>query len=195
MMVKISTWPSSCFLQLNKVACNISGFPATYCLNIKLETEFIKTITEHRGILVKVCRMYCNDPLDSEDLFQEMVLQLWKSYPKYNGSAKISTWMYRIALNTAITRLRKNSRRPLTSGLTDKHLELSDPVSRRMDMEYEQELQQAINSLNRFDRALMLLYLEEKSYKEMAEIMDLSESNIGVKIGRIKQKLKLKLNN
>jgi RNA polymerase sigma-70 factor (ECF subfamily) len=158
-----------------------------------LEKQFIQVITEHQGIILKVCRMYCSDREDSKDLFQEIVLQLWKSYPKFNGTAKISTWMYRLALNIAITRLRKNSRRPGTSPLGDQHLEFPDQKSQRIDIEYGHELQLAIDSLNKFDKALMLLYLDEKSYKEMAEIMELSETNVGVKIGRIKQKLKEKL--
>lgn len=102
--------------------------------------------------------------------------------------------MYRLALNTAITRLRKNSRRPGTSSILDQHLGIPEQKSQRIDIEYDQELQAAIDSLNKFDKALMLLYLDEKSYKEMSEIMELSESNIGVKISRIKQKLKEKLN-
>ena len=154
-----------------------------------MEKEFTNIISTHQGIIFKVCRMYCNDREDSEDLFQEIVLQLWRSYPAFNAQAKVSTWMYRIGLNTAITRLRKNNRKPLTQPLSIEHQNLKDPVPQRMDIEYGEELQTAINMLNKLDKALVMLYLDEKSYKEIAEIMGISESNVGVKINRIKKKL------
>jgi RNA polymerase sigma-70 factor (ECF subfamily) len=159
-----------------------------------LEKEFIKIITKNQAIILKTCRMYCNDKLDSEDLFQEIILQLWKSYPKFNGASKISTWMYRIGLNTAITRLRRSSKRRDTTPLSDKDLEFPESDLKRIDIEYDQALQLAITKLNRFDKALLMLYMDENSYSEMAEIMGISESNIGVKINRIKQKLKAILN-
>ena len=98
--------------------------------------------------------------------------------------------MYRVALNTAITRLRKSSKRKDVFPLDDHHYNVPDTGTKRMDIEYDLELQTAIDQLNKFDRALVMLYLDEKSYKEMSEIMEISESNIGVKINRIKQKLK-----
>ncbi len=154
-----------------------------------MEKEFTDIISTHQGIILKVCRMYCNDHDDSEDLFQEIVLQLWRSYPAFKGDAKVSTWMYRIGLNTAITRLRKNSRKPLTQSLSIEHQNLRDTVPQRIDIEYREELQTAINMLNKLDKALVMLYLDEKSYKEIAEIIGISESNVGVKINRIKKKL------
>jgi RNA polymerase sigma-70 factor (ECF subfamily) len=154
-----------------------------------LEKEFTNIISTHQGIILKVCRMYCNDRDDSEDLFQEIVLQLWRSYPAFKADAKVSTWMYRIGLNTAITRLRKNSRKPLTQSLSIEHQNLKDPLPQRIDIEYGEELQTAINMLNKLDKALVMLYLDEKNYKEIAEIIGISESNVGVKINRIKKKL------
>jgi RNA polymerase sigma-70 factor (ECF subfamily) len=138
--------------------------------------------------------MYCDDRDDSEDLFQEIVLQLWKSYSGFKGEAKISTWMYRVALNTAITRLRKTKRRPDNQRLDNDNFNIAEVANNRLDIQFSVELQQAINMLNRFDRALMMLYLDEKSYSEIAEIMGISESNVGVKINRIKNKLKSMLN-
>jgi RNA polymerase sigma-70 factor (ECF subfamily) len=159
-----------------------------------LEKAFLRHINDHQGIIVKVCRMYGSDPADSEDLFQEIVLQLWKSYPGFNGLSKVSTWMYRVALNTAITRLRKIKRRPDQHRMT-KALDNTPVIDpKRLDVEYASQLQRAIDSLNKFDRALVILYLDEMSYREMAEIMGISESNIGVKINRIKNKLKTMLN-
>ena len=102
--------------------------------------------------------------------------------------------MYRLALNTAITSLRKNSSSPQWQPLKSGHFNLSEPESERLDVTYDLELQRALNVLNKLDKALVMLYLEEKSYREMAEIIELSEANIGVKINRIKKKLKEILN-
>ena len=133
--------------------------------------------------------MYCTEKDDREDLFQEIVLQLWRSYPSFKGEAKISTWMYRISINTAITSLRKNSRKPVTQALSVEHENINEITEQRIDVEYARELQLAINILSKIDKALVMLYLEEKSYKEIAEILGISESNVGVKINRIKKKL------
>lgn len=138
--------------------------------------------------------MYCDDRQDSEDLFQEIVLQLWKSYPGFKGESKVSTWMYRVALNTAITRLRKAKRRPDSQRIIHDNVNVTDGESDRLDLQYDAELQLAINTLNKFDRALLMLYLDEKGYGEISEIMGITESNVGVKINRIKNKLKLILN-
>lgn len=155
-----------------------------------MEKDFLKDISDHQGIILKVCRMYCSDVEESEDLFQEIVLQLWRSYPKFKAEAKISTWIYRVGLNTAITRLRKNNRKISTREIIDTDLNLPSVGNDRVDIEYSDDLQTAINALNKFDKAIMMLYLDEKSYLEMAEIMGISETNIGVKINRIKKKLK-----
>jgi len=159
-----------------------------------LEKSFLKDINEHQGIILKVCSMYCDDRDDSEDLFQEIVLQLWKSYSGFKGEAKISTWMYRVALNTAITRLRKTKRRPDNQRLGNDNFDIAEVANNRLDIQFSAELQQAINMLNRVDRALMMLYLDETSYSEIAEIIGISESNVGVKINRIKNRLKSILN-
>ena len=154
-----------------------------------MQQEFIDTIAIHQPIILKVCRMYCTEKDDREDLFQEIVLQLWRSYPSFKGEAKISTWMYRISINTAITSLRKNSRKPVTQALSTEHENINEITEQRIDVEYARELQLAINILSKIDKALVMLYLEEKSYKEIAEILGISESNVGVKINRIKKKL------
>src|SRR6188768_4445322 len=124
--------------------------------------------------------MYCDDRQDSEDLFQEIVLQLWKSYSGFKGESKVSTWMYRVALNTAITRLRKAKRRPDNQRLGMDNFNIAEVANNRLDIQFSAELQHAINMLNRFDRALMMLYLDEKSYTEIGEIMGISESHVGV---------------
>jgi len=159
-----------------------------------LEKDFLKDVNEHQGIILKVCSLYCDDRQDNEDLFQEILLQLWKSYASFKGESKISTWMYRVALNTAITRLRKKKRRPDNERMASENFNVAERDNDRLDIQFGAELQQAIDTLNRFDRALMMLYLDEKSYSEMAEIMGMTETNIGVKINRIKTKLKTILN-
>lgn len=137
--------------------------------------------------------MYCSDNADVEDLFQEILLQLWKSWPRFNQNSTISTWMYQIGLNTAITRLRKNNRKPLHHGLTKAQNSIAETSSERLDIIFDKALQDAIVGLGKVDKALVMLYLDEKTYKEISEIMGLSENNVGVKINRIKKKLKTKI--
>lgn len=138
--------------------------------------------------------MYCTEQADAEDLFQEIILQLWRSWPGFNRQSKVSTWIYRISLNTAITRFRRSRARPILRPLNFDHDNYAEPPPQRMDLQYAPELQVAINTLNKFDRSLLLLYLDDKPYSEIAEILGLSVSNVGVKINRIKKKLKEILN-
>lgn len=154
-----------------------------------MEKEFLQIINDNQGIIGKVCRMYCTEQADVEDLFQEIVLQLWKAWPGFNQQSKVSTWLYRISLNTAITRLRRSRARPVFRPLGFDQDSYAEPPP-RMDMQYAPELQQAISMLNKFDKSLLLLYLDDKPYNEIAEILGLSVSNVGVKINRIKKKLK-----
>lgn len=155
-----------------------------------LERAFIQSIQDHRGVILKVCRIYSDDRDDFDDLFQEIVLQLWKSYSSFRGESLVSTWIYRVALNTAITSLRKRKRRPDQHPLQVFHHNRAEAADDRVDRIYAQELQRAIQALNKFDRALLMLYLEEKSYSEMAQILEISENYIGVKLNRIRTKLK-----
>ncbi|WP_149696378.1 RNA polymerase sigma factor [Chitinophaga sp. CF418] len=155
-----------------------------------MEKEFLQTINEHQGIIAKVCRMYCTEPADGEDLFQEIVLQLWKAWPSFNRQSKVSTWLYRISLNTAITGFRISRTRPVFRPLGFDNDNYAEPPPQRMDLQYAPELQLAISRLNKFDKSLLLLYLDDKPYSEIAEILGLSVSNVGVKINRVKKKLK-----
>lgn len=141
-------------------------------------------------MLYKVCRLYCFSEHDRQDLFQEIIVQLWKSWPKFRGEAKFSTWLYRIALNTAISNLRKQKRRP--SPLDPDHL-----PTQLQDIQYtaekEEQLQQmyaAINQLTEVEKALVMLYLEDRSYDEMEEILGINQNNLRVKMNRIKEKLR-----
>jgi len=152
-----------------------------------MEQDFLKIVEAHQGIIYKVCKMYRDTREDQEDLFQEIVLQLWKAFPKFRGKAKVSTWMYRIALNTAIAIFRKNKI----------ELDFSENIQRETlsksaeeTSENEERLFEAIRTLNKADRAVIALYLENYPYREIAEITGITENYVGVKISRIKEKLK-----
>ncbi|WP_407426879.1 RNA polymerase sigma factor [Arcticibacter sp.] len=154
-----------------------------------MKDEFIVMINVHRGILYKISNLYCDDEEDRKDLFQEMVLQLWKSYPGYRAESSKSTWMYRIALNTSITRLRKEKKEISRRSLIDADFEIPD-FSTGSDQHGELALlRHAIDQLNEIEKAVIMLYLEEKSYEEIADIMGITKSNVGVKLNRIKIKL------
>jgi RNA polymerase sigma-70 factor (ECF subfamily) len=158
-----------------------------------LKDQFLKLIAENQGLIYKVCNMYCNNKLDKEDLFQDIVLQLWRSYPAFKGDSKVSTWMYRIAINNAITRLRKEIRREKFTGLDDEAFRVAaaqhDSIDENITQMYE-----AIKKLSEVERALTMLYMDDCSYKEIAEILGLSESNVGFKLNRIKAKLRTLIN-
>lgn len=154
---------------------------------------FISVIDSHKGILYKVANSYCKDNEDRKDLIQEIFIQLWKSFDNYNDEYKYSTWIYRISLNVAISFYRKENTRtkisdPFTDGIFN-FADTNDTEEKEINLSI---LQQFISELKELDKALMLLYLEEKNYKEISEIIGYSETNVATKIGRIKQKLKEK---
>jgi len=149
--------------------------------------NFLKTIHDNQKIILKVCRMYRDGREDQEDLFQEIVYQLWKSYPGFKGQSKISTWIYRIALNTAIAIYRK----PKLSVKYYEHFpESVHPSGETRGSENEERLFWALRKLNDSEKAIISLYLDEFSYREIAEITGLNENNVGVRLNRIKNKLK-----
>lgn len=153
------------------------------------ETEFTKLIQEHQGLLIKLASVYTNTTPDREDLFQEIVYQLWKCFDSFRGESKITTWMYRVGMNTAITHLKKSKKHTTTASL-------SEGVAISMTSEdgfYEERLailHTYIRNLNPLEKGLMLLVLEGKNYSEIAKITGLSASNVGTRISRIKKKLK-----
>ena len=155
--------------------------------------NFISVVQSHKGIIYKIANSYCKDPEDRKDLVQEVILQLWNSFDKYRDQFKYSTWIYRIALNTAISFYRKQRRRTeASSPFSDEILFIANPLN---DIETDEKLlllQKFIFELRQLDKALMLLYLDEKSYKEIADVMGISESNVATKISRIKIILKEK---
>lgn len=154
------------------------------------QDTFISLVNEHRGILHKICRLYCSSDIDRQDLFQEMVVQLWRSYPSFLGKSKFSTWLYRIALNTAISDLRKQKRRIRSIDPDLLPAELQDIQYSREKEEQLQLLYDAINQLTEIEKALTMLYLEDKTYQEMEEILGITQNNLRVKMNRIKDKLR-----
>ncbi|WP_304238209.1 RNA polymerase sigma factor [Jiulongibacter sediminis] len=156
-----------------------------------MEQAFLEMINQHRGIILRVCRLYEDNSENRRDLFQEIVLQLWRSYPRFQGGSKLSTWVYRVALNTAITIFRKTSKSPKTVSI-DHGLTLVDFQDFGNDQ--MQVLYAAIDQLNKLEKGLILLYLEDKNYQEMAEITGYTETSVGVKLHRIKNKLSNILN-
>lgn len=154
------------------------------------ETLFLQLIEAHQGIIHKICRLYRDSPEDREDLFQEIVFQLWKSLPSFREKSAFSTWMYRIALSTALSAFRK--KRPdvrYTASLPDDQAEVHEPH------EQQERLFEALRKLNDADKALITLYLEDLSYQEIADITGISENHVGVKLNRIKQKIQQLLKN
>ena len=155
--------------------------------------QFEKYLEENKKIIYKVASSYCRDSDDQKDLIQEIIIQLWRSYYRYNGSVKLSTWTYRIALNVSISFYRKDVKRKtiitdMPSNLVDIVADKHPPVSE----EKFNQLQQFISELQEVDKILTILYLEDKNQKEIAEIMGISETNVSTKIGRIKEKLRAK---
>lgn len=153
------------------------------------EELFTTMIKKNEGVIFKITTLYTDNRDDQKDLYQDIVYQLWKSFDSFRNEAKISTWMYRIALNTAITRLKKRKRKP--------HEVSIDQVIREQTENYDPQFEERlklvyarINNLNDLEKGIILLLLEGKQYDEISEITGLTPSNVGTRISRIKQKLK-----
>lgn len=163
-------------------------------MNKELEHKFVKQLEENQNIVHKICRLYTNDKDSHNDLFQEITIQLWKAFPKFRGDSKFSTWMYRVALNTAITLYRKSKRRVQTQDFEGVSFKISseaydDTVEEQLKLMYT-----AVKTLNDIDKALVFLYLEDKNYREISDTLGISEVNARVKMNRIKNKLRDILN-
>jgi RNA polymerase sigma factor (sigma-70 family) len=154
---------------------------------------FLSVIEAHKGIIYKVANSYCKDADDRKDLVQEIALQLWKSFDSYNEQFKHSTWIYRISLNVAISFYRKEKRRKQIAARNPEEIfnltYFQEPIATEANALF---LTKFIAELKELNKALLLLYLEEKSHKEIAEIIGISETNVSTKIGRIKTILKQK---
>lgn len=154
---------------------------------------FLLQIEAHKLIIYKICNSYCKNKSDRDDLAQEISYQLWRSFHHFNGSVKFSTWMYRVALNVAITFYRKTKTSQAFIQFGEPDTEIEDSREDTSELEKNKNLlQQFINELGELDKALMILYLEEKSYSEISEILGITETNTATRISRIKDKLKQK---
>lgn len=155
----------------------------------KNEEDFSSIVKENKSTIYTVCHMFANCQDEADDLFQEVLLNLWKGFASFRGDSKVSSWIYRVALNTCISADRKNKKRSTERLSMDINLyEDMDSDSRQV-----QQLHRLIGKLGVIDRAIVLLWLENLSYEEIASIMGISAKNIGVKLLRIKNKL-IKMN-
>lgn len=163
-------------------------------MNEELEHKFVKDLEDNQNIVHKVCSLYTNNRDAHNDLFQEITIQLWKAYPKFRGDSKFSTWMYRVALNTAITLYRKSKNNIPTQDYDSVLYRIN---SEEYDDTEEQQLKliySAVKQLGDIDKALVFLYLEDKGYTEIADTLGITEVNARVKMNRIKNKLRTVLN-
>jgi RNA polymerase sigma-70 factor (ECF subfamily) len=163
-------------------------------LNKELENNFVELLEKHQNIAHKICRLYTNNQDAHNDLFQEITIQLWKAYPKFRGDAKFSTWMYRVGLNTAITLYRKSKRTIKTQEFETvafkiKSVDYDDTEEQQLKLLYK-----AVHQLNDIEKALVLLYLEDKNYSEISQTLGITEVNARVKMNRVKKKLRTILN-
>ncbi|RCR71716.1 sigma-70 family RNA polymerase sigma factor [Larkinella punicea] len=151
-----------------------------------MQQEFVQLIAQHQKLIHSLCSLYYQLPEDRKDLFQEIVLQLWKSYPSFNHQSKVSTWIYRVALNTVFARIRKDKAQPERVPFSEQEFLLP---SSETDDDETQGLYRAISQLSDVDKAIIMLYLDEHSYEEMATILAMSRTNVSTKINRIKARL------
>ena len=154
-----------------------------------IQNDFLQLLNQNQGIIRKVCHLYGRNEADKDDLYQEIVIQVWKSFQSFRGESKLSTWLYRIALNTAISDMRKQNRRESLSFPEFIPREDADDTDRTREEQLRQ-LYGAIQRLSEVEKAIVMLYLEDKSYDEMEEILGISNGNLRVKMNRIKDKLK-----
>jgi RNA polymerase sigma-70 factor (ECF subfamily) len=156
------------------------------------QDRFLVLLDEHKKILFKAANSYCRNPADRQDLVQEMVLQLWRSFDRYDDRHRFSTWMYRVALNVAISSYRSEARRARTIvPADDSILEIAAKMPESAALEGDLRLLQGfIEQLGELDRALIILYLDGNRYDAIAEVLGISETNVGTKISRIKQRLR-----
>ena len=158
-------------------------------MNVNTEQEFLSVIIEYERVIYKVCYLYTSRNATLNDLYQDVVLNLWRAYPKFRGECKISTWIYRIALNTCISFIRKEKNVPEIVTLTPYESEWMTEEQDSFQLMLK-ELYYLIGQLGQLDKSIILLYLEEKSYEEISEITGLTVTNVATKLNRIKEKLR-----
>ena len=154
------------------------------------ETSFLENLNQNMGIVHQVCHTYFRDAMEREDVFQDIMYQLWKSYPQFKGESKFSTWMYKVALNTAITHIRRKTRAPQNAELTEPAVRVPHIDEHMSRVEEVRLLHEAIAALTDIDKAIILLHLEDQNYDEIASITGLTKANVSVRLVRIKRALK-----
>lgn len=154
-----------------------------------LHSTFLELVKQHERIIYKVCYLYADNATDRQDLYQEILIQVWKGYQKFRGDAKFSTWLYQVAINTAIAGFRKTKNSPV-SFTGDDLPEMSDDTAGAIEAEQLEQLHTAIDQLNDIEKALVMLYLDGNSYYEMENIMGIPNGALRVKMTRIKEKLR-----
>ncbi len=155
-----------------------------------LKDEFVELVTKYKDVIFKVCYI-CAEKDDVEDCYQEVLIQIWRSLPKFRGESSITTWIYRISLNTCISHVRKNTKGNINKvSLLDVNLWEND-IEKKQQVD---EMYSLINKLNKLEKAVILLWLEDRNYEEIASVIGITKANVAVKINRIKEKLR-KLSN
>jgi len=157
----------------------------------KDEEPFLNLIDRNIGILIKISNFYAHTKHDREDLINDIVFELWKSFDKFKGGSSISTWIYRVALNTSMNYARKYKRDSIFSlGMQDRDFKGDSWIIEQRDESLQAIMYKSIEELNGLDKALVLLYLDSKSYEGIAQITGISKTNVGTKLSRIKEYLK-----
>ena len=154
------------------------------------KNRFLEQIEQNQDIVHKICGIYAVTRDDRKDLSQDIICQLWKSYQSFRGDSKFTTWMYKVALNTALLNLRRHRHMARTESLKEHHTDIPAEAAGKEKHWQISRLYEAISQLDKLDRAIILLYLEQLSYKEISEVIGISESNVSVRLVRIKRKLK-----
>jgi RNA polymerase sigma-70 factor (ECF subfamily) len=156
--------------------------------NSSVDGEFLAVLNDHRGAIKRVARTYTSSDAEREELFQDIVYQLWRAFPSYQRQASVLTWVYRIAINTAITGLRRRSRRPVHVSLEAAREVPSSPTATELESRTEL-LYRLIQQLGDIDRALVMCYLDDLSYRQIADVLGLSETNVGARLSRAKARM------
>lgn len=149
--------------------------------------QFVQIVQSNQGIINSICRVYFPRPVDQKDIRQEIILQLWKAFPNFRGDAKVSTWIYKVALNTVLYQLRKTNKIPEKVAMSNL-VNMQVPIAVDDD---SQQLQQLISLLKAADKALVILYLEGYAHKEIATILETTPTNISTRLNRIKKRLQI----
>jgi RNA polymerase sigma factor (sigma-70 family) len=156
----------------------------------QIEKNFERDIKVNELLIYKVCGIYAFNTTDRKDLFQEIIIQLWKAYPKFKGEASFSTWLYRVAINTAITGVRRKNNLVSSVEPSSMPVDIHDDEHWKEKEERLQQMYRAIEKLNKIEKAIVMLYMEERPYEEMEQILGISQGTLRVKMTRIKEKLR-----